>query len=59
MPSASSSTAISRSFGVPRMRVVIVAIVSHPRPSTIGSTAFPFRPMVRKIRSLKMARRGM
>jgi hypothetical protein len=59
MPSASSSTAISRSFGVPRMRVVIVAMVSQPRPSTMGRTAFPFSPIARKMRSLKIARRGM
>jgi hypothetical protein len=44
MPSASSRTAISRSFGVPRILVVIVAIVSQPSPSTIGSTAFPLSP---------------
>ncbi len=48
-----------RSFGVARILVVMVAIVSQPRPSTIGSTALPFRPMARKIRSLKIASRGM
>ena len=58
-PSASSRIAISRSFGVARIRVVIVAIVSQPRPSTIGRTALPFSPIARKMRSLKMARRGM
>ena len=58
-PSASSRIAISRSFGVPRIRVVIVAIVSQPRPSTIGSTALPFRPIARNRRSLKIASRGM
>ena len=59
MPSASSRIAMRRSFGVPRMRVVIVAIVSQPRPSTIGSTALPFSPITRKMRSQKIASRGM
>ncbi len=59
MPSASRSTAISRSFGVPRIRVVIVAIVSQPRPSTMGRTAFPFSPITRKMRSAKIASLGM
>ena len=59
MPSASSRMAINRSFGVPRILVVIVAMVSQPRPSTIGSTAFPFSPITRKMRSQKIARRGM
>jgi hypothetical protein len=39
--------------------VVIVAIVSHPRPSTIGSTALPLSPIDRNRRSLKIASRGM
>ena len=58
-PRASSVIAMSRSFGVPRMRVVIVAIVSQPSPSTIGRTALPLSPIERNSRSLKIARRGM
>ena len=57
-PRASSSVASTRSFFVGRMRVVSVAIVSQPRPSTIGSTALPFRPISRKTRSLITASRG-
>jgi len=38
-PRARSSVASTRSFFVGRMRVVSVAIVSQPRPRTIGSTA--------------------
>ena len=34
---------------VSRILVVIVAIVSHPRPSTIGKTALPFRPITLNI----------
>ena len=59
IPSASSRMAISRSFGVPRILVVIVAMVSQPRPRTIGRTALPFSPITRKMRSQKIARRGM
>jgi len=38
-----------RSLSVSKMRVVIVAIVSHPSPMTIGNTAFPFSPIFLKI----------
>jgi hypothetical protein len=57
-PSASSSIASRRSLRVGRMRVVSVAIVSQPRPSTIGSTALPFRPIRRNTRSVITASRG-
>ena len=57
-PSASSSIASSRSLRVGRIRVVSVAIVSQPRPSTIGSTALPFSPISRNTRSLITASRG-
>ena len=57
-PSASSRITISRSLGVSRIRVVSVAIVSQPSPSTIGSTALPFRPIDLKMRLTITARRG-
>ncbi len=57
-PSARSRVASTRSFFVDRMRVVRVAMVSQPRPSTIGSTALPFSPMSRNTRSLITASRG-
>ncbi len=49
---------MSRSLGVSRMRVVSVAIVSQPSPSTIGSTAFPFKPIDLKMRLTITASRG-
>ncbi len=58
MPSASSSVTSIRSLRVSMMRAVSVAIVSHPRPSTIGSTALPLSPMPRRIRLDMTARRG-
>ena len=48
--SAIRNVAISRSRRVARMRVVSVAIVTQPRPSTIGSTARPFMPIAAKPR---------
>ena len=59
MLSASSRIAISRSFGVDRILVVIVAMVSQPSLSTIGNTALPLSPIARNMRSVKTARRGM
>ena len=40
------------------MRAVSVAIVSQPKPSTIGRTAFPLRPIERSIRLDITASRG-
>ena len=57
-PRARSRITIRRSLGVSRIRVVIVAIVSQPRPSTIGSTALPFNPIFLKTRSTMTASRG-
>ena len=48
----------TRSFRVGRMRVVRVAMVSQPRPRTMGSTALPLRPMTLNTRSVMTARRG-
>ena len=45
-PNASSRITIKRSLGVSRIRVVSVAMVSQPRPSTIGRTALPLSPIV-------------
>ena len=47
-----------RSFFVSRTRVVRVAIVSHPSPSTMGSTALPLSPMARNARFIITAKRG-
>ena len=57
-PRASSSVTITRSLRVSMIRAVMVAMVSQPRPSTIGSTALPFSPMARKARLTITARRG-
>ena len=38
-----------RSFSVSRIRVVMVAMVSHPSPRTMGKTAFPLSPIFLKI----------
>ena len=57
-PRARRSVTIAASFFVSRMRVVSVAIVSQPRPRTIGSTALPLRPMRRNERFSITARRG-
>ena len=58
MASASRSVAIIRSRRVSSVRVTMVAMVSQPKPSTIGITARPLRPMRLKTRSISMARRG-
>ena len=58
MPSASSSVTSMRSLRVSMMRAVSVAIVSQPRPSTIGRTALPFSPMPRSTRLDMTASRG-
>ena len=57
-PSASSRVTITRSFRVSMIRAVMVAMVSQPRPSTMGSTAFPFSPIHLKTRFTITARRG-
>ena len=57
-PSASSRVVCIRSFRVSRIRVVSVAMVSQPSPSTIGSTALPFRPIAWKGRLAITASRG-
>ena len=49
---------MSRSRFVGSVRVTIVAIVSQPRPRTIGITALPLRPILLNILSINMARRG-
>ncbi len=46
------------SLRVSRIRVVMVAMVSHPRPRIMGNMALPFKPMIRKIRLLITASRG-
>ena len=56
--SARSIVVTMRSLRVSRMRVVIVAMVAQPSPRSIGSTAFPFSPMIRKTRFTMIARRG-
>ncbi len=56
--SASSNVTCSRSFRLSSVRVVTVAIVSHPRPRIIGITARPFSPITRNARSSITARRG-
>ena len=57
-PNASSSVTWMRSLRLSRMRVAIVAIVSHPRPRIMGSTALPLSPMTRNERSSMTASRG-
>ena len=57
-PRASSSVTMKRSLRLSRMRAVIVAIVSQPRPSTIGRIALPLRPISRKRRLDMIASRG-
>jgi len=58
MASASRKVVISRSRGLCRMRVVNVAMVTQPRPSTIGSTARPLRPISENRRLAMTVRRG-
>ena len=55
---ALQGTPLRHVFFVSSTRVVSVAMVSQPRPRTIGRTALPFRPMRRKIRCSITARRG-
>ncbi len=55
---ASRKVAMTRSRLVSRIRVTMVAMVSHPKPRTRGITARPLRPMPLKRRSSIMARRG-
>lgn len=44
---ANNSVAITRWRPVSSVRVVTVAMVSQPRPRTIGSPAWPLRPILR------------
>lgn len=55
---ASNRVTNTRSLRVWSTRVVIVAMVTHPSPSTMGSTARPFKPRARKGRFSMAARRG-
>ena len=55
---ASRIVAMTRSRRVSSVRVTIVAIVSQPKPRTIGITARPFRPIFLNTRSISIARRG-
>ena len=57
-PRARRMVTMRRSFLVSRIRAVIVAMVSQPRPRTIGRIALPLRPMIRKRRLDMMASRG-
>ena len=57
-PRASNKVVSTRSLRVARMRVVMVAMVSQPRPSTMGSTALPLRPMSLNTRLRTTASRG-
>ena len=57
-PRARRSVTIMRSFFVSRIRVVIVAMVSHPSPRIIGNTALPLSPIILNILSTIIARRG-
>src|SRR3989338_6756411 len=50
MPRANSNVVMIRSRRLSRMRVVMVAIVSQPSPSTRGRTALPFKPTNRQKR---------
>ena len=49
---------MSRSLLELRIRVDMVAIVPHPKPRTIGRTAFPFSPISRMSRSDKIESLG-
>ena len=55
---AMRAVAIRRSRSLPRMRVVMVAIVMHPKPRIMGMIARPFRPMPDIRRSESAAMRG-
>ena len=56
--SARSSVTMTRSLRVSMIRAVMVAMVSQPSPSTMGSTALPFRPIRLKTLFTITARRG-
>jgi len=56
--SASSKVTSRRSRLDSRVRVVRVAMVTHPNPSTIGRTALPFNPSALNKRLERAARRG-
>ena len=49
---------ITRSLRVSMIRAVMVAMVSQPRPSTMGRTALPFSPIHLKTRFTITASRG-
>ena len=57
-PRARSKVTITRSLRVSMIRAVMVAMVSQPRPRTIGRTALPFSPMRLKRVFTTTARRG-
>jgi hypothetical protein len=46
------------SRSLPSIRVVIVAIVTQPKPRMSGMTALPFKPIAFRLRSTNVARRG-
>ena len=52
---AISAVAMNRSRLLPRMRVVSVPIVTHPRPRMSGITARPLRPIEVRARSARAA----
>ena len=56
--SARSATTMIRSFFVSSIRLARVAIVTHPKPSTIGSVALPLTPTKRKALFVRTVRRG-
>ncbi len=58
MANAMSAVAMRRSRSLPRMRVVIVAIVMQPKPRMMGTMARPLSPMVVIRRSDRAAMRG-
>ena len=55
---AISAVAIRRSRSLPRMRVVMVAMVMQPKPRIMGMMARPLRPMPVIRRSESAAMRG-
>ena len=58
MLSVNKNVAIKRSRGVVKIRVVSVAIVTQPKPKTIGKTARPFKPIAEKTRLVITDKRG-
>lgn len=58
MVNPSNAVAMNRSLLEPRILVVMVAMVTHPKPNMIGMIAFPFNPILVKDRSVKVATLG-